>query len=72
MGWKNIFRLPKIQNWVDKNNSGDMIIPLSVALESKVSYCVYEPSVFVIVLAKRNKRKIIAGLLIFLVIKYSY
>ena len=33
---KTIFRLPKIQNWVDDNNPGDMVIPLSVALESKV------------------------------------
>ncbi|KAI8138478.1 GTP-binding protein YchF [Fennellomyces sp. T-0311] len=28
--------LPKIQNWVDQNNPGDLVIPLSVALESKL------------------------------------
>ncbi|KAI9468671.1 GTP-binding protein YchF [Zychaea mexicana] len=28
--------LPKIQDWVDKNNKGDLIVPLSVALESKL------------------------------------
>ncbi|KAI7856314.1 GTP-binding protein YchF [Circinella umbellata] len=34
-GGKNPW-LPKIQNWVDDNNPGDMVIPLSVALESKL------------------------------------
>ena len=30
-------RLPKIKEWVDKNNPGDPIIPFSVALEEELS-----------------------------------
>ncbi|CEP12926.1 hypothetical protein [Parasitella parasitica] len=29
--------LPEIQKWVDENNKGDLIIPLSVSLESKLA-----------------------------------
>lgn len=32
-----ISRLPKIKEWVDKNNPGDPIIPFSVALEEEFS-----------------------------------
>ncbi len=29
--------LPEIQQWVDENNKGDLVIPLSVSLESKLA-----------------------------------
>jgi obg-like ATPase 1 len=30
------YRLPEIKNWVEHNNPGDLIIPLSVPLEAKI------------------------------------
>lgn len=29
-------RLPKIKEWIDKNNPGDLLIPFSVALEERL------------------------------------
>ena len=34
--WCDAFRLAKIKKWIDENDTGAMLIPLSVALESKL------------------------------------
>ena len=31
------FRLPKIKEWIDKNNPGDLMIPFSADFESQLS-----------------------------------
>lgn len=30
-------RLPKIKNWIDEHNPGDLLIPFSVALEERLA-----------------------------------
>jgi obg-like ATPase 1 len=32
-----VLRLPKIKAWIDENNSGDPLIPFSVALEERLA-----------------------------------